>query len=219
VILTDKMHRFRLPLSDLAADAMPEGMSLRHIREIVTERFLLNAGGSLFVLPRATAGGALRIKPLCSHNKRITDMCSWRGLLVLAGSRSDAKPDGHYIAGPDGTTGLWLGDIDDLWKLGKPVGHGGPWLSTKVEAGTSSDPYLMAGYDRKTLELSHDSSKPVHIVIEVDYLANGTWQVFKDFEVPAGQTVKYEFPAGYSAQWVRAKCDTPCRATVQLQYE
>jgi hypothetical protein len=219
VILTDKKHRFRLPISDSGADAMPEGLSPRYIREIVTERFLLNVGGSLFVLPRATAGGASRLKPLCSHDKRITDMCSWRGLLVLAGNRADAKPDGHYVATSDGTTGLWLGDIDDLWKLGKPVGHGGPWLSTSVEAGIPSDPYLMAGYDRKSIELSHDSPKPVHIVLEVDYLADGTWHVFKDLEVPPGQTVKYEFPAGYSAHWLRTKCETTCRATAQLRYE
>lgn len=219
VILTEGKQRFRLPISDSAADVMPEGVECRQIREVVTERFLLNASGSLFVLPRPTAGGASRIKPLCTHNKRFTDFCSWRGLLVLAGNRPDAAPDGHYFAAPDGATGLWLGDIDDLWSLGKPRGHGGPWLNTAVAVGTASDPFLMAGYDHKTLELSHDSPKPVHISVEVDYLANGSWHVYKDFEVPPGQTIKYEFPAGYSAQWLRTTTDFACHATAQLRYE
>ena len=60
---------------------------------------------------------------------------------------------------------------------------------------------------------------PIHITVEVDFLADRSWQTFRTFEVPAGQTVKYEFPAGYSAHWVRARCDTACRATVQFTYK
>jgi hypothetical protein len=49
--------------------------------------------------------------------------------------------------------------------------------------------------------------------------AEASWQPFRTFDVPPGQVVKYEFPAGYSARWVRARWDTPCRATVWLSYE
>ena len=76
----------------------------------------------------------MRIKPVCTHDKVFTDFCSWRGMTVLAGTRNDARPDGHYFASSAGGPGLWFGDIDDLWRMGKPRGHGGPWLSTPVKA-------------------------------------------------------------------------------------
>ena len=77
----------------------------------------------------------------------------------------------------------------------------------------------MAGYDHKSLELSHDAATAVHITAEVDFLADGTWHAFKTFDVPAGKTLQYVFPPGYAAHWVRFHCDAPCRATAQLQYK
>lgn len=215
-ILLDKGKRYRLPVADPWAFTFPGRSQIRHIREVVTERFIVNAGGSMFVLPRATAGGAMRLKPVCSHRKYISDFCSWRGLLVLAGAVGQRDADRHTFGG---LHSVWLGDIDDLWKLGKPMGHGGPWLKSAVRPGEPSDPYLMAGYDRKSLELSHDSRKPVHFVLEVDFLADGSWHTYHDFEVAPDQTIHYDFPAGYSAHWVRLRCDTACNATAQLVYE
>jgi hypothetical protein len=218
IIVTQKRHRFRLPVSNASADALAGGGRARHLREVVTERFLLNAGGSMFMVPRPTAGGAMRMKPICTHDKRIADFCSWRGMLVLAGARADSKSDGHTFTPGNGAAGVWLGDIDDLWRMGKPRGQGGPWLRTAVRAGEPSDPYLMAGYDKKLLELSHDSAAPVRFVVEVDYRADGTWAPYHTFEVPPGKPMMYEFPIGYSAQWVRFRCDSACNATARLVY-
>ena len=49
--------------------------------------------------------------------------------------------------------------------------------------------------------------------------ADGTWRVFKAFDVAAGETMKFEFPAGYAAHWVRARSYTTCKATVQFSYD
>ena len=116
----DGGKRFRLPKTDAAYD-LPDALPGRAIREVVTERSLVNVHGSLYVLPRPNSGGAERIKPICTHLKRINDMGSWRGLLALSGTRLDAKPDGHYFGSADGAAGLCFVDIDDLWKLGKPA--------------------------------------------------------------------------------------------------
>jgi hypothetical protein len=205
--------RFRLPKSD------PFDPGARTIREVVTERSLLNAGGSFFLLPWPTAGGALKIKPICTHDKRIVDFCSWRGLLVLAGTRANAKPDGHYFGTGDGRAGLWFGDVDDLWKMGKPRGHGGPWLKTAIKANTGSDPYLMTGYDKKSVVLSHDLKEAVRFTIEVDFTGDGSFHDYKAIAVSPGKTVTYEFPTGYSARWVRLKSDKDCTATAQFDYE
>jgi hypothetical protein len=219
VIVTEGKLRVRLPKAHAGYDAPWATGWPRALREVVTERSLLNAAGSFFLLPRENSGGLRRLKPICTHNKRITDFCSWRGLLVVAGCAASARPDGHYFAAADGRAGLWFGDLDDLWKLGKPVGRGGPWLNTPVEAGTLSDPYLMAGYDRKTLALSHDANSEVSFTILVDVAGDGVWFPYAKLRVPAGQTVTHAFPAGYSAHWVRLKPNRPAKATAMFQYE
>jgi len=221
VVVAEGKKRFRLPRSNAAYDQPFATGWPRGVREVVTERALLNAHGTFYVLPRENSGGVAHIKPVCTHEKRITDFYSWRGLLVLAGTRADAKPDGHYFpaTADAGAPGLWFGDIDDLWKLGKPRGRGGPWLRTAVEANQPSDPYLMLGYDRKTATLSHDAPSPVQITLEVDPAGTGQWLPFRTIEVPAGQPMTFAFPAGYSAHWVRAKAGAACRASVQFVYE
>ncbi len=210
--------RFRLPRStpDQSAPGHP---GARALREVVTERSLLNAAGAFYVVPRESAGGARRLHPVCSHNKYITDFCSWRGMLVLAGNLSSAKPDGHYFPTPDGKSGLWLGDIDDLWKFGKPTGRGGPWLNSSVKSNEPSDAYLMAGYDKKTLALSHDAAMPVTFTLEVDVTADDHWHTYATIEVPPGKTITHSFPWGYSAHWIRLRPDITCRATAQFTYE
>ncbi len=219
VIVTEGKLRVRLPKSHPGYDsAWPTGWP-RAMRELVTERSLLNAVGSFYVLPRTNSGGLRRIKPVCTHNKRITDFCSWRGLLVVAGCRADARPDGHYFPIGDDRGGLWFGDLDDLWKLGKPIGRGGPWLDTRVESGELSDPYLMTGYDRKSVELSHDAKGDASFTILVDVAADGQWLPYATVSVPAGRTVTHEFPAGYSAHWVRLKADRACKATATFIYD
>jgi len=115
--------------------------------------------------------------------------------------------------------GLWFGDIDDLWKLGKLRGRGGPWLATAVEPGEPSDPYLMAGYDRKTVELSHDAQEEVQFTLEVDPAANNAWLPYTTIRVPVGETVTHTFPTGYAAHWVRLKTDLACEATAVFDYQ
>jgi hypothetical protein len=220
ILLTDSSgRRFRLPKGDPAFDTPLEGEWPRGIREVVTERSLLNCHGTFYELPRDISGGISGIKPVCTHDLRIHDFCSWKGLLVLTGIRRDAPPDGHVVRSEDGKTGLWLGNVDDLWKLGKPRGRGGPWRDTEVQASTPSDPYLMTGYDRKRVELSHLSTNPVTFRIEVDITGRGLWKAYSEISVEPGELLVHEFPAGYAAHWVRLTADRDCRATALFVYE
>ncbi len=218
-ILVEDDRRWRLPKASDAYDRPTAIGWPRGVREVVTERDLLNCCGSFYVLPWRSAGGAAGIKPICAHGRRISDVASWRGLIALAGTRAEARPDGHYFASDDGAVGLWFGDVDDLWKLGKPRGRGGPWLETRVEPDEPSDPYLMTGYDRKRLTLWHDAAEPVRFVVEVDFIRDGSWHEYAAFEVEPGRRFEHEFPRGYSAHWVRLRADRPCRASAVFDYE
>lgn len=219
VIVTEGNHRFRLPKTHPNYDERwPEGWP-RAIREVATERSILNVHGTMYVLSHGVSGGLASITPICTHGKRITDFCSWRGLLAIAGCRADARPGTHCIRADQGNAALWLGDVDDLWKLGKPCGVGGPWHQTKVEQRVPSDPYLMTGFDRKSLTLAHDAREPVTFTVEVELLRDGEWATYGSFTVPPDNEFQHEFPAGYGAHWVRLTADRDCTATAIFRYE
>ena len=220
VIVKDEEGKvFRLPKGSDGYDSRDQDRTLRGIREVVTERSLFNCHGTIYELPRHSAGGVAGIKPISTHNRLIYDFCSWRGMMVIAGNVSDARNDGNYFKSEDGKTGLWFGTIDDLWKFGKPVGSGGPWLDTKVKAHQPSDPYLMTGYDQKQMSLSHKADAPVSFTVEVDLTSSGDWKTFDSFLVKPGEAFEYKFPDGYTAHWVRLKASVDCTASAQFEYK
>ncbi len=220
VVVKDRSgQRYRLPKGPAVFDRpFPTGWP-RAVRECVSERYLANIHGTFYEIPRGAGSSPdfKRIKSVASHTSLIADFCTWRGLLVLSGTRRDARPDGQYFAGA-GNHGLWFGTVDDLWKLGKAVGRGGPWLRTLVKAATPSDPYLMTGYDKKRLAISHDGPTDVEFTIEVDFDHTG-FKTYTVISVPAGRTVTHDFPQGFHAHWVRLIADRECTATATCTYE
>jgi len=221
LVVDDRGRRFRFPRGDAAFDR-DGALPLRTAREVATERDVCNLHGTFYELPAENADGFAKIRPIATHSRRITDFCSWRGLLVLAGVEADAAAsngDEHLVRSDDGRAAIWLGAVDDLWKLGKPAGVGGPWLDTPVAAETPSDPYLFTGYDRKHLSLSHAASTEVALRIELDITGTGHWRTYRKFDVPAGQTIEHDFPAALDAYWIRAVATRDCTATVRLKYE
>ena len=219
LVVDDHNRRWRLPKGDAAYDG-EAALPSRVDREVSTERDLFNAHGTFYELPADNAGGFTKIRPISSHHLRIHDYCSYRGLLIMTGVTKDApKTNTHVIRSDDGKAALWAGAIDDLWSLGKPVGHGGPWAKTAVEKGKPSDPYLMMGYDRKSMKLSHTSQEAVRFNVEVDITGMGDWVTYKAFDVKPGQNVEESFPSGYQAYWLRITTDQDCEATALLWYE
>lgn len=216
VVMMRKGVAYRLPKGDARySQAFAQGQP-RGIRECVSERYLMNIHGTFYEMPRDD--GLPLIKPVTSHGRQIFDFCTWRGLMVLSGVKRSANADGNCFVAADGSAGLWFGSIDDLWQLGKPRGNGGPWFKTAATPDKPSDAYLMTGYDRKTMTLSHDASRMVKFTIEVDFDHRG-WHVYKQFDVAPGQKLEYSFPSGFSAHWVRASVDQACGATAQFRYE
>jgi len=188
------------------------------IREVESERFLMNASGMFYELPAMTyAGRAWGIKPVCSHLRIIGDFCSWDGMLVMAGDQTTPIGDKNPYAGQP-QAGLWFGKTDDLWQWGKPTGWGGPWFDTAVEAEAPSDPFLMTGFEHKCLHLQHDHGRAVRLKVEVDFRGDGHFCPYEQVEVAANGYAHHTFPTGFSAHWLRIVSDTACTATAQLHY-
>ncbi|MDD4515027.1 hypothetical protein [Massilibacteroides sp.] len=220
LIIDDNDRRWRLPFSNAKlADDTNKGL-LRICREVATERDLFHAMGTFFELPAENADGYAKIRPVSSHNFKINDYASYRGMLILTGVTPEKGADNpHIIVSDDNKAAVWAGVIDDLWTLGKPVGEGGPWVESGVKQGIPSDPYLISFYDKKTLTLSHNGSKTVNFTIEVDPTGNGDWMEYLVIPVEAGKKQVHQFPDSFQARWIRFVSDTDVNATTWLDYK
>lgn len=220
LIVDDKGRRWRLPLGDESYTKLMGQDVLRICREVATERDMFSCHGTFYELPAENADGYAKIRPIATHDFRIHDYASYRGMLIMTGiNPKAASGNEHIIVSEDGKAAVWAGAIDDLWNLGKPTGKGGPWKNTAVEAGVASDPYLIGFYDKKDLTLSHNSQKDVTFTIEVDPTGNGKWMKYTTLTVKPGESLTHELKDPFQARWIRFSTDTNTNATAWLEYK
>lgn len=209
--------RYRLPK---ASHTFDHGWSTEwpRIRQTEHERFLMDCHGMFYELsPWVYDNRIWGVKPISTHLWVLGDFCIYRGMLVMGPDNASAMNRHNPLTG-DPQSALWFGKTDDLWQFGKPSGWGGPWRETGVTAGEPSDPFLMTGFDSKTVHCTQKSDTAVQFTLEVDFLGNGRWYTYDTFEIPAGGYVHHEFPQGFSAHWVRMTADKECTATVYFTY-
>lgn len=188
------------------------------IREVESERLLLDASGMFYELPSMTYNNSVwGLRPISSHLRVVGDFCSWNGMLVLAGDQTTPILDANPIAGQP-QANLWFGKTDDLWGFGKPQGWGGPWWEAPVESGVPSDPFLMTGFEGKCLHLTHGHDEEVLFTVEVDFMGTGVFHAFQTVTVGAEGYEVLVFPEGFSAHWIRVVPSSDCVATAQLFY-
>lgn len=218
VILHTTDGNLRLPKGNPQFDHIK---GTRCIRELESERELANIHGTFYELPLIRIGQEplfRMMRPVSSHNYYIDDYNTWNGLLVMSGIKKNAQASKSIFINKNRDAGLWFGSIDDLWKLGKPVGQGGPWKESIVKKGIMSDPYLMTGYDKKKLTLWADSDVKITLWLSVSHYLDDKVN-YKEFTLKAGETLEYIFPEGFSAHWAYFSADKDCKATAQLLYE
>lgn len=207
-------RRMRLPFGS-ASWSHTWNTEWMRIREVQTERYLMDAFGLFYDLPALVYGGQLQpIRPIATHLRICPDFVHWRGALVLAGDQTD-----NAVGQPQ--SGLWFGSIDELASWGKPSGWGAIWRHDAVRAGEPSDPFLMTGFDRKSLHLllEDELASPVDIALEVDFLGDGTWANYATFPLRGkGAYAHHEFPDAFSAHWVRARASRDAQLTAQFHY-
>ena len=220
LVVDDLGRRWRLPLGNETYRKLTDQGVLRICREVATERDLFSCMGTFYELPAENADGYAKIRPVSTHNYRINDYASYRGMLVMTGvTPEEGKDNPHVVISDDGKAAVWVGVIDDLWTLGKPVGQGGPWKNTDVKANVASDPYLIAFYNKKKLSLSHQSDKNVMITVEVDPTGNGDWMKYASYTIKPGEKFVQQFPESFQARWIRFVSDTDTKATAWLEYK
>ncbi|MEN9991733.1 MAG: hypothetical protein RLZZ224_1435 [Verrucomicrobiota bacterium] len=217
LIIDDKGQRWRFPVSPNTTAKGSSFGSTRVVREVATERDMLNLCGTFYELPAENAGGYAMARPVATHDRMIHDYCSWHGLLLFTGVETKPNDNSHIIRSADGKAALWAGVIDDVWKLGKPRGLGGPWKDQAVKSGTASDPYLMTGFDQKSLEIKSDQDTT--ILIEVDLSGYGNWVTYQSVPVKAGKAFAHRFDDAFSAYWIRFTSSADATVSAQLTYQ
>ncbi len=228
IYIDDSGHRYRLPTlspNDLPSvspfnDQNQPGRlgSFRICREVATERDLFHAGGNFYELPANNAGGFAKIRPIASHRMHVYDFCSYRGLLVMSGvnmERARKYSNPHIVLSDDNKAGLWVGAIDDLWKLGKPQGTGMLWpMLEEVQADENSLPFLINGFAQKSMFMR--AAEECQITLEIDISGEGDWHEYKSLALEGGKESVLEFPASFHAYWIRARLDRTTRCIVSL---
>lgn len=218
LVVDDLGRRWRFPKSKAAFDKLTRNGLTRLAREVATERDLMNLHGTFFELPAENADGFAKVRPIASHDMAIHDFASYRGLLVLSGVNPKGDQD-NIIRSEDGKAAVWVGAIDDLWKLGKPTGKGGPLSNTSVKANEVSDPYLFGFYDKRNIELSHNLQEAVDFKIQLDPSGNGEWFDYKTVKVLGNKSEHFVFPSNVEARWMRVILNKACKASAILTYE
>lgn len=219
VLIIEDGKRYRLPINKPFPIKNAFG-SPRVAREVATERDLLNCGGTFYELPAKNAQGMAKVRPIASHNLDIFDFCSYRGLMLISGMKSSAvdMKSPHIIVSKDKKFALWAGIIDDLWKLGKPVGEGNVWQRKDVSKGELSDPFLLTAYDKKSVEIKSDED--ISITLEIDVDGTGLWLPYQTLEIKGGKTFSKSFGETFRGYWVRAKAlNDASNVSVKFIYE
>jgi len=241
----DTWTRYRLPKASSGYEYY-WSLEWTRIRELEHERYIIDASGMFYEISPVTYEGRVwGLRPISTHLRVVPDFTIYRGLLVMGGNQIspnmeldwwrtdrtknegkdtggtldlDARMDNNPLAG-EPQTGLWFGAVDDLWtKFGKPKGWGGVWWDDPVEADAPSDPFLMTGFDHKSMHIAHDSNEAVDFKVEIDFLGNGSFKTYQVISVPPNGYVSHAFPDGFGAHWIRLTASRNCKASGYFHY-
>jgi len=207
----------RFPVSGKALhECLGSGDLFPRVREVVTERLLVDIGGGFYEL--SSLNYAPSVKPVATTDSLTGDFCSWRGLVVFSGLPCGLGEAAPRILRGGGGVRLWIGSPDTLWRAGRFRGRGAVWLNCEVHAGVPSEPFLFLNAARREIELVVQENSPAEITVEVDPVGTRRlWIPYRVFKV--GETpVRHAFPKGFNAHWVRVRADKDCRATAVFVY-
>ncbi|MFD2115431.1 hypothetical protein ACFSTH_12620 [Paenibacillus yanchengensis] len=195
-------QRYRLPMGSYTHSA-DDGWFTEwpRIRDIGETDWLMDMFGTLFWFPPTfSEANSSGIRPISVHHKMIVDFAKWNEQLVLG--CNDASVQENPLTGRC-QSNLLFTSVDKLKDFGNPTGFGGVWANEDVTAGQYSEPYLFAGYEQRTLHLSHQQDEKVTFAIELDQQGYGNWTTYQTITVPAHSYQYVIFPQQLQAEWIR----------------
>jgi hypothetical protein len=223
-----KWHSYRLPKASHCYDgAHGWNTEWPRIRDIGEQDLLMTMHGIFWKFPKAfgtkTSAG---IRPRSTYLKVIGDFCRWRDRLVF-GCDDTAKseflnkrPAKGGLAGPgQSQSNLWFAEPAILDRLGPLLARGGVWVDEAVSADTPSEPFLFAGFPRRSLFLRHSSNETVRFDMEVDEKGHGEWKKIRSIDLAGNKAEWIELGDDIPGEWIRLRANKDCtNATAWFQY-
>ena len=235
VLQDGEWRAFRLPKASHCYDgAHGWNTEWPRIRKINDENdFLATMHGQFWRFPRDfSATNAAGIRPRSTYLKVIGDFAYWNGSVVF-GCDDSAKseflnksPFKSGTAGPGkSNSNLWFVDPDALDGFGPALGRGAVWLREDVAANAPSDPYLFAGYDRKSAAYAFEYAGDAagEVVLEGDRDGSGTWERIVAIPVRERDNsgwLDLDVATQDSFEWIRVSSTVPLQnATFFFHYK
>jgi hypothetical protein len=167
------------------------------------------------------------LAPRSAYLKVIGDFTRWQDRLVF-GCDDTAKseflnkrPAKGALAGPgQSQSNLWFTALDAPDKLGPAIGRGSVWVDESVQAGVPSDPFLLAGFAKRAVQLQHDGTAATKFTLEIDEKGDGQWKAWREVALKADEATQWvEIPADVAGSWIRAKANRDiAKASITFQY-
>ena len=167
------------------------------------------------------------LAPRSAYLKVIGDFTRWQDRLVF-GCDDTAKseflnkrPAKGALAGPgQSQSNLWFTALDAPDKLGPAIGRGSVWVDEPIQAGVPSDPFLLAGFAKRAVQLQHDGAAATKFTLEVDERGDGQWKALCTVPMRADDLSAWVgITADEPGVWIRVKADRDItRASATFQY-
>lgn len=211
-----RWHAFRLPKPSHSYDgAHGWNTEWPRIRDIGEGDLLMTMHGAFWRFPRdfrpGRAGG---IGARSAYLRVVGDFARW-GERVVLGCDDHAqkeflntRPMKSAHGGPAVShSNLWFVEPGRLDRLGPVVARGSVWLREDVAAGAESDPFLVNGFELRSLILTHRGERPARVTVEVDPEGKGAWRAWFRAEAPPGRASYVEIPRDLRACWIRLRAE------------
>lgn len=206
-------HSYRLPKASHSYDgAHGWNTEWPRIRDIGELDLLMTMHGMFWNFPRSfRPSQSSGIKPRSGYLKVVGDFCRWQDQIVL-GCDDTAKSEflnkrgaKGEIAAPQSQSNLWFVKPDKLDELGPVIGRGAVWLQDDVAGGTDSEPFLFNGFARRALLLTHETTTPITLALEIDEAGTNEWHHWKDVELSATGFQFVDLADAPQAEWIRLR--------------
>lgn len=221
---------FRLPKASHSYDgAHGWNTEWPRIRNIGTEDkpdFLMTMHGMFWHFPSSFSGSnSAGIRPRSAYLKVIGDFTRWGNQLIFGCDDSAQKEFLNKrkakgsIEGPgQSNSNLWFTSLDKPDQLGPVNASGAVWMEEDVKANEVSDPYLFAGWSRRSAWLKNYGVQEVEFFFEIDKEGDGEWSGLISVRLQPGSSERIEFSKDQTGEWVRVRTDGDTKATIHFSY-
>lgn len=225
-----KWSFYRLPKASHSYDGAhgwnTEWPRIRDVGAPGSPDYLMTMHGLFWKFPgKFTSKSSAGIRPRSAYLKVIGDYARWKDQLVFGCDDSAQKEFLNKrnikggIEGPgQSNSNLWFTSLAQPDQLGPNTAEGAVWISENIGAGQPSEPFLFAGWDRRSAWLANESAGDVEFTFETDVNGNNQWKELLKIKLGGNSQRNIVFEPAQKGEWIRVKTDKATQATLHFSY-